>query len=112
MEFLQVKRLQQRLCQSSMLSLEALKYEPPPVSSSEARDKQPVTSNGRGQPSSGSSAQSSSCQSQGKLVFGSNANKSNGTQKLQLCFFLERPIHCKVATYCKNHSQSCKAGYN
>ncbi|XP_074339796.1 uncharacterized protein LOC141677670 isoform X3 [Apium graveolens] len=106
MEFLQVKRLQQRLCQSSMLSLEALKYEPPPVSSSEARDKQPVTSNGRGQPSSGSSAQSSSCQSQGKLVFGSNANKSNGTQKLQLCFFLERPIHCKgcrVTQECSSH---------
>ncbi|KAK1402665.1 ubiquitin fusion degradation protein 1-like [Heracleum sosnowskyi] len=58
-----------------------LKYEPPPVSSSGSRDKQPVTSSGRGQTSSGSSAQSSSRQSQGKLVFGSNANKSNGTQK-------------------------------
>ncbi|KAL1801789.1 hypothetical protein ACET3Z_030436 [Daucus carota] len=59
-----------------------LKFEsPPPSSSSGSRDKQPVTSSGRGQPSSGSSAQSSSRQSQGKLVFGSNANKPNGTPK-------------------------------
>lgn len=59
-----------------------LKYESSPASSSGSRDKQPDTSTGRGQqPSSGSSVQSSSRQSQGKLVFGSNANKSNGTQK-------------------------------
>lgn len=60
-----------------------LKYESSPASSSGSRDKQPDTSTGRGQqPSSGSSVQSSSRQSQGKLVFGSNANKSNGTQKV------------------------------
>ncbi|WJZ83291.1 hypothetical protein VitviT2T_002986 [Vitis vinifera] len=57
------------------------KYEPPPVSSSGSKDKQPVN-RGSGQPSAGSSSQSSSRQSQGKLVFGSNVNRSpKETQK-------------------------------
>ncbi|RVW93387.1 Ubiquitin recognition factor in ER-associated degradation protein 1 [Vitis vinifera] len=57
------------------------KYEPPPVSSSGSKDKRPVN-RGSGQPSAGSSSQSSSRQSQGKLVFGSNVNRSpKETQK-------------------------------
>ncbi|KAI3732252.1 hypothetical protein L1987_63454 [Smallanthus sonchifolius] len=48
-----------------------LKYHPPPVStSSGSNGKQPAVSGG------GSTSQSSSRQSQGKLVFGSNANSS------------------------------------
>ncbi|KAK9065164.1 hypothetical protein SSX86_016547 [Deinandra increscens subsp. villosa] len=52
-----------------------LKYQPPPVSTpSGTNGKQAAVSTG--QPSSGSSSQSSSRKSQGKLVFGSNANSS------------------------------------
>ncbi|XP_048337500.1 uncharacterized protein LOC107426781 isoform X2 [Ziziphus jujuba] len=57
-----------------------LKYEPAPVSSSGSKDKQPANANGKGQPSTGSSSQSTSAQ--GKLVFGSNANRTaKGSQK-------------------------------
>ncbi|KAL3515093.1 hypothetical protein ACH5RR_021995 [Cinchona calisaya] len=58
-----------------------LKYEPPPVSSSSSRDKRPEVSNAGAQPSAGSSSQSTSRQSQGKLVFGSNQNRARETQK-------------------------------
>ncbi|XP_024988100.1 ubiquitin fusion degradation protein 1 homolog isoform X2 [Cynara cardunculus var. scolymus] len=60
-----------------------LKYQPPPVSSSTgSKEKQPAVSGGGGvQPSTGSTSQSSSRQSQGKLVFGSNANSSADPQK-------------------------------
>uniref|UniRef100_A0A5B6ZW79 Putative Ubiquitin fusion degradation protein UFD1 n=1 Tax=Davidia involucrata TaxID=16924 RepID=A0A5B6ZW79_DAVIN len=58
-----------------------LKYEPPPVSSSGSKDKRPYVANVAGQPSAGSSSQSTSRQSQGKLVFGSNANHTKETQK-------------------------------
>lgn len=54
-----------------------LKYQPPPVSSSGSKDKRPEVTNGGGQPSAGSSSQSTARQSQGKLVFGSNANRSS-----------------------------------
>lgn len=59
-----------------------LKYQPPPVSSSSgARENQPAASAGGGQTSTGPAAQSSSRQSQGKLVFGSNASRSADPQK-------------------------------
>lgn len=59
-----------------------LKYEPPPVSSSSgSKDKRPAVSNGSGQPSAVSSSQSSNRQAQGKLVFGSNANRNVEPQK-------------------------------
>ncbi|CAK9162038.1 unnamed protein product [Ilex paraguariensis] len=58
-----------------------LNYQPPPVSSSGSKGKQPDVSNGGRQPSAGSSSQSATSQSKGKLVFGSNANRSQGTQK-------------------------------
>ncbi|KAL7607492.1 uncharacterized protein LOC111887742 [Lactuca sativa] len=61
-----------------------LKYQPPPVSaaSSTTKDKQvAVSGGGVPPPSTGSSSQSSSRQSQGKLVFGSNANRSAEPQK-------------------------------
>lgn len=71
-----------------------LKYEPPPVASaSESKGKQPAVSGGQ-QPSTGSSSQSSSRQTQGKLVFGSNANRSAPPQKEKVSavfpFFLAR----------------------
>lgn len=62
-----------------------LKDQPPPVSSSDSKDKQlPDVSNGGSQPSAGSSSQSTSRQSQGKLVFGSNQNRTRDTQKVSL----------------------------
>ncbi|GAY52846.1 hypothetical protein CUMW_145110 [Citrus unshiu] len=51
-----------------------LTYQPPPVPSLGSKDKQPATSNGTGQPSAGSTSQNAARQSQGKLVFGSNAS--------------------------------------
>lgn len=63
-----------------------LKNEPLPASSSSgSKDKRPANvSNGCGQPSAGSSSssQSSTRQTQGKLVFGSNANHGTGKQKV------------------------------
>uniref|UniRef100_A0A5B6ZT41 Ubiquitin fusion degradation protein 1 n=1 Tax=Davidia involucrata TaxID=16924 RepID=A0A5B6ZT41_DAVIN len=58
-----------------------LKYQPPPVSSSGSKDKRPDVANGGGQRSAGSSSQNSNRQSQGKLVFGSNVNRTKETQK-------------------------------
>ncbi|KAK2978293.1 hypothetical protein RJ640_017144 [Escallonia rubra] len=58
-----------------------LTYEPPPVSSFASKGKGPDVSNGGGQPSSGSSSQNTSRQAQGKLVFGSNANRTTDTKK-------------------------------
>ncbi|XP_071691341.1 uncharacterized protein [Rutidosis leptorrhynchoides] len=58
-----------------------LKYQPPPVSSSSgAKENQPAVSGSGGQPSTGSTSQSSSRQTQGKLVFGSNASRSADPQ--------------------------------
>ncbi|XP_040938541.1 ubiquitin fusion degradation protein 1 homolog isoform X2 [Gossypium hirsutum] len=54
-----------------------LKQQPPPVSWSGTKDKEPAVSNRNNrQPSSGASSQSSARQAQGKLVFGSNVNRS------------------------------------
>ncbi|XP_031285116.1 ubiquitin recognition factor in ER-associated degradation protein 1 [Pistacia vera] len=59
-----------------------LAYEPPPVSSSVFKDKQPAVANSSGKPSAGSSSQSAASQTQGKLVFGSNASRApKETQK-------------------------------
>lgn len=72
------------------------KYEPPPVSSSGSKDKRPVN-RGSGQPSAGSSSQSSSRQSQGKLVFGSNVNRSpKETQKVLL---FPQPFRTKMVFF-------------
>ncbi|XP_024990444.1 ubiquitin recognition factor in ER-associated degradation protein 1-like isoform X1 [Cynara cardunculus var. scolymus] len=62
-----------------------LKYQPPPVSSpSGSKGKQPAVSGSSGQqPSTGSSSQSKSRQSQGKLVFGSNANNQRAAPQKQ-----------------------------
>ncbi|KAI8533086.1 hypothetical protein RHMOL_Rhmol11G0268800 [Rhododendron molle] len=58
-----------------------LKYQPPPVSSSGSKEKQPSVANGGGQSSVGSSSQGSTRQTQGKLVFGSNVNRTKDPQK-------------------------------
>ncbi|XP_014510238.1 ubiquitin fusion degradation protein 1 homolog [Vigna radiata var. radiata] len=59
-----------------------LKYQPPPVSSSSgSKDKKPDVPNVNSQSSTTSSSQSNARQSQGKLVFGSNANRSKETGK-------------------------------
>ncbi|KAL2460059.1 ubiquitin fusion degradation 1 [Abeliophyllum distichum] len=59
-----------------------LKHQPPPVSSSGSKDRTSGTSNGVGQSSaSSSSSQSTNRQSQGKLVFGSNTNRTREAQK-------------------------------
>ncbi|XP_061351226.1 uncharacterized protein LOC133296288 [Gastrolobium bilobum] len=58
-----------------------LNYEPPPVSSSGSKDKKPDVPNVNSQSSAASSSQSNARQSQGKLVFGSNANRSKETEK-------------------------------
>lgn len=60
-----------------------LKYEPPPVSSSGSKDKRPEVTNGKPQSPSASTSQGTSRQSQGKLVFGSNAKGgTTGAQKV------------------------------
>ncbi|WVZ19171.1 hypothetical protein V8G54_006493 [Vigna mungo] len=57
-------------------------YQPPPVSSSSrSKDKKPDVPNVNSQSSTTSSSQSNARQSQGKLVFGSNANRSKETGK-------------------------------
>ncbi|KAL7206837.1 hypothetical protein ACSBR2_019529 [Camellia fascicularis] len=59
-----------------------LKYEPPPVSSSSgSKDKRPDVANDGGQPSTGSSSQGTTRQTQGKLVFGSNVNRTKEPEK-------------------------------
>nr|XP_009777054.1 PREDICTED: ubiquitin fusion degradation protein 1 homolog isoform X2 [Nicotiana sylvestris] len=58
-----------------------LKQQPPPVSTSGSKDKRPDMANATGQSAAGSSSQSSNRQTQGKLVFGSNANRNPDKQK-------------------------------
>ncbi|KAA3462870.1 ubiquitin fusion degradation protein 1-like protein [Gossypium australe] len=59
-----------------------LKQQPPPVSWSGTKDKEPAVSNRNNrQPSSVASSQSSARQAQGKLVFGSNVNRSKETKQ-------------------------------
>ncbi|MED6180526.1 hypothetical protein PIB30_011040 [Stylosanthes scabra] len=58
-----------------------LKYEPPPVSSSGSKDKKPDVPSANSQSSAASSSQSNARQAQGKLVFGSNANRTKETGK-------------------------------
>ncbi|XP_075673648.1 uncharacterized protein LOC142643012 [Castanea sativa] len=53
-----------------------LNYQPPSVAPSQSKDKQPNVANGNAKPSAGSSSQSTNCQAQGKLVFGSNVSRS------------------------------------
>ncbi|XP_010272796.1 PREDICTED: ubiquitin fusion degradation protein 1 homolog isoform X2 [Nelumbo nucifera] len=61
-----------------------LKCQPPSVSTSGSKDKQPVATSGGGQSSAGSTSQSTSRQTQGKLVFGSNhTNKDAQKQPLK-----------------------------
>ncbi|XP_061976953.1 uncharacterized protein LOC133698139 isoform X1 [Populus nigra] len=52
-----------------------MSYQPPPVSSG-SKDKQPAVANDSRQPSLGSISKNTARQSQGKLVFGSNASRS------------------------------------
>lgn len=59
-----------------------LKQQPPPVSTSGSKDKRPDMANATGQSAAGSSSQSSNRQTQGKLVFGSNANRNPDKQKV------------------------------
>ena len=56
-----------------------LNYQPPPVSSSGSKDQKSDVVNSLS--STASSSQSNARQSQGKLVFGSNANRTNETGK-------------------------------
>nr|XP_025690877.1 ubiquitin fusion degradation protein 1 homolog isoform X1 [Arachis hypogaea] len=58
-----------------------LNYQPPPVSSSGPKDKKPDVPNANSQSSAASSSQSNARQAQGKLVFGSNANRTKDTGK-------------------------------
>ncbi|KAL3539034.1 hypothetical protein ACH5RR_002400 [Cinchona calisaya] len=58
-----------------------LNYQPPPVSSSGSKVEQPDVSDGGARLSAGSSSQSTSQQSRGKLVFGSNQNRASETKK-------------------------------
>lgn len=58
-----------------------LNYQPPPVSSSGSKDKNPAAQNVNSQPSTASSSQSNAPQTQGKLVFGSNPNRGKETGK-------------------------------
>ncbi|KAL8096876.1 uncharacterized protein LOC141686729 [Apium graveolens] len=58
-----------------------LKYGPETTPSPGSKDKRTPVSNGKEQSSAGSSSPSTSRQSQGKLVFGSNPGQSTGTKK-------------------------------
>nr|GMC87527.1 ubiquitin fusion degradation protein 1 homolog isoform X1 [Ipomoea batatas] len=57
-----------------------LKYDPPPVSSSSSKDFRADVANKTAKSSAGSSSQNTSRQSQGKLVFGSNANANRNRE--------------------------------
>lgn len=60
-----------------------LKQQPPPSSSSSgSSDKQVNVTSGGNKSAAASSSQNSSRQSQGKLVFGSNANRAPEKQKV------------------------------
>lgn len=61
-----------------------LKTQPPPVSSSAPQDRRSNISGGGTATTSSSSSQSSKNQTQGKLVFGSNANRSKDAPKVCL----------------------------
>ncbi|GAA0184642.1 hypothetical protein LIER_31930 [Lithospermum erythrorhizon] len=66
------------------LDLKPLSYQPPPVSSSTSKEKRPEISNGDSQAAAAAASSSQatkSRQSQGKLVFGSNANRTEETRK-------------------------------
>jgi ubiquitin fusion degradation protein 1 len=54
-----------------------LSYQPPPVTSSGSKDKNSAAPNVNSQSSTASSSQSNAPQTQGKLVFGSNPNRSS-----------------------------------
>ncbi|KAF3685684.1 Ubiquitin fusion degradation protein 1 -like protein [Capsicum annuum] len=58
-----------------------LKQQPPPSSSSGSSDKQANVTNGGSKSGAAPSSQTSTRQSQGKLVFGSNANRAPEKQK-------------------------------
>ncbi|CAL5215230.1 unnamed protein product [Lathyrus oleraceus] len=58
-----------------------LNYQPPPVSSSGSKDKNPSVPNVNSQSSTVSSSKNNAPQTQGKLVFGSNPNRSKETEK-------------------------------
>uniref|UniRef100_A0A2P2LDP4 Ubiquitin fusion degradation protein 1 homolog n=1 Tax=Rhizophora mucronata TaxID=61149 RepID=A0A2P2LDP4_RHIMU len=58
-----------------------LMYQPAPVSSAQSKEKRPTVTDGTGQSSMGSGSQNTGRQSQGKLVFGSNA--SNAPKEMQ-----------------------------
>ncbi|XP_058732507.1 uncharacterized protein LOC131604035 [Vicia villosa] len=58
-----------------------LNYQPPPVSSSGSKDKNPGVSNVNSQSSTASSSQNKAPPTQGKLVFGSNPNRGKETGK-------------------------------
>lgn len=61
-----------------------LNYQPPPLSSSGSKEKKPDVSSVNSQSSTASSSQNTARQSQGKLVFGSNANRGKETGKVIL----------------------------
>jgi ubiquitin fusion degradation protein 1 len=63
-----------------------MSYQPPPVSSG-SKDKQPAVANDSRQPSLGSISKNTARQSQGKLVFGSNASRSPKETQQVLFFF-------------------------
>lgn len=65
-----------------------LMHQPQPISSSGAKDKRLDAATSNAQPSAGSSSQSNTRQTQGKLVFGSNVNRttSKETPKVLLMF--------------------------
>ncbi|KAB5561385.1 hypothetical protein DKX38_006342 [Salix brachista] len=63
-----------------------LSNHPPPVSSG-SKDKQPAVANGSRQPSLGSISKNTARQSQGKLVFGSNASRSPKETHQSDCLF-------------------------
>lgn len=91
-----------------------LKTQSPPASSSGSQDKRTNVSSGGGSATaSSSSSQSTNRQSQGKLVFGSNANRTRQTEKVSsrsllqmvcselLCVPLMSESFVSAAGYCK-----------
>lgn len=63
-----------------------LNYQPPPVSSSGSKDKNPSVPNANSQSSTVSSSKNNAPQTQGKLVFGPNPNRSKETEKVIATF--------------------------
>ncbi|PHU10663.1 hypothetical protein BC332_22523 [Capsicum chinense] len=91
----------------------SLKQQPPPSSSSVSSDKQADVTNGGKKFGAAPSSQTSSRQSQGKLVFGSNANRAPEKQKVyQQCPALNNKVMVQRVILLKDFNSTQRIRFN